>query len=67
MALVVNAKDASGSQLGQRAVSNDTNAFGGAWTMGASDRGLPGDMGYLVADQIIQLASGQNAVPAVAK
>lgn len=60
MTLLVVAKDSSGTTVGQRAVSNENNAVGAAWTFGASDRGLPGDMGQLVADSIIRLAQTQQ-------
>ncbi len=56
MTLAVNAKDSAGASVGQRVVTNDNNAMGAAWSFGASDRGLPGDMGPLVADAIVQLA-----------
>jgi hypothetical protein len=66
MTLVVVAKDSSGGTVGQRAVSDANNAMGAAWSFGASDRGLPGDMGPLVADAIIQLAQ-QSAAATGAK
>ena len=56
MTLAVNAKDSAGASVGQQIVSNDNNAMGAAWSFGASDRGLPGDMGPLVADAVVQLA-----------
>lgn len=58
MSLLVDAHDAAGASVGQRPVSNDNNAMGAAWSGGATDRGLPGDMGLLVADAIIQIAQG---------
>jgi hypothetical protein len=58
MSLLVDTHDASGAAVGQRVVANDNNAMGAAWSFGASDRGLPGDMGLLVADAIIQIAQG---------
>ena len=56
MTLEVVARDSGGATVGQRAVSNSNNAVGASWSFGASDRGLPGDMGPLVADAIIRLA-----------
>jgi hypothetical protein len=58
MALLVVAHDSSGATVGQRVVANDNNSMGAAWSGGATDRGLPGDMGLLVADAIIQIAQG---------
>lgn len=66
MTLMVVAKDSSGATVGQRAVSDQNNAMGAAWSFGASDRGLPGDMGPLVADAIVQLAQ-QSAATARAR
>ena len=60
MGLVVHAKDSRGTQVGQEVVADDSNAFGGAWSMGATDKGLPGDMGYRVADSVIQMATGRS-------
>ncbi len=67
MTLHVVAKDSSGATIGARGVSNENSAMGAAWTFGASDRGLPGDMGPIVADAIIQLAQAQSAATAGAK
>ncbi len=58
MTVLVDTHDASGTAVGQRVVANDNNAMGAAWSFGASDRGLPGDMGLLVADAVIQIAQG---------
>jgi hypothetical protein len=63
MTVLVEAKDANGAAVGARVVANDNNAVGAAWSFGASDRGLPGDMGLLVADAIIQLAQGLPPPP----
>lgn len=65
MTLKVVAKDSTGAVVGDRVVTSDNNAMGAAWSFGASDRGLPTDMGPMVADAIIQLAQGPSA-PAAA-
>jgi hypothetical protein len=61
MTLQVVARDSTGAAVGQRAVSNDNNAMGAAWSFGASDRGLPEDLGTLVADAIVKLARRPQA------
>lgn len=61
MTLLVVATDASGIAVGHRAVSDANNAMGAAWSFGKTDRGLPSDMGLLVADAIIQLAQRSPA------
>jgi hypothetical protein len=44
----------------QRAIETDNNAFGAAWSWGATDRNLPGNVGVALADLIIQVAQGQT-------
>jgi hypothetical protein len=61
MTLLVVAKDSTGAIVAERAVGNDNNSMGAAWSGGATDRGLPGEVGTLVADAIIKMAQGQPA------
>lgn len=45
--------DAStGANVGRSVVGADSNAFGGAWSMGATDRSLPGQVGAHVAEAV---------------
>jgi hypothetical protein len=67
MTLRVVAKDASGAVVGDRVVSNENSSFNAAWSLGASDRGLPADMGPLVADAIVQLAQSPSTAPSATK
>jgi hypothetical protein len=61
MTLMVVAKDSTGATVGERAVGNDNNSMGAAWSGGATDRGLPGEVGTLVADAIVKMAQGLPA------
>ena len=63
MAVVVVAKDGSGAIVARRTVDNHNgpgNSGPGksVWPAGGTAYGLPGDMGLLVADAIVQIARG---------
>ncbi len=46
--------DASlGNVIREKELSSATNPFGAAWTMGASDRSLPSDMGKILAEYLM--------------
>jgi hypothetical protein len=68
MTIKVTARDgATGTVLAEKVLESDNNAMGGAWSLGASDRGLPTDMGPVVADFVIttaQAAHPGGAAPA---
>jgi hypothetical protein len=53
---------ATGAIVGSTVITSDNNAFGAAWSFGASDRGLPSDMGPVLADYIINTAQVAHAV-----
>jgi hypothetical protein len=63
MTVKVVARDAAtGQMVMSRLVESDNNPYGAAWSYGASDRGLPTNMGPVVADIVINAA--QLAAPA---
>jgi hypothetical protein len=67
MTVKVVARDgANGAIVREQLIESDNNAYGAAWSYGASDRGLPTDMGPVVADFVINAAqsSGNVAPPA---
>ncbi len=55
---------ATGALVSEQLIQSDNNAFGAAWSFGASDRGLPTDMGPVVADFIISAAQSSHPVAA---
>jgi hypothetical protein len=55
---------ASGQIVGSTVITSDNNEFGAAWSFGASDRGLPSDMGPVLADFIINTAQAAHPVAA---
>lgn len=61
MTVKVTARDgATGAVVGQTELESDNNAFGASWSFGASDRGLPTDMGPVVADFVINTAQSPH-------
>jgi hypothetical protein len=55
---------ASGAIVASTVITSDNNEFGAAWSFGASDRGLPSDMGPVLADFIIHTAQAHPAAGA---
>jgi hypothetical protein len=43
----------TGANLGRSTVAQDSNPFGGAWTMGATDRSVPGETGQAIAETVV--------------
>jgi hypothetical protein len=43
----------TGAVVTKSEVSEDTNAWGGAWTMGATDKSLPGEVGTKLAEFVV--------------
>jgi hypothetical protein len=43
----------TGAVVNKSQVGDDTNAFGGAWTMGGTDRSLPGEVGAHLAEFVV--------------
>ena len=66
MTVKVVARDgANGAVVREQLIESDNNAYAAAWSYGASDRGLPTDMGPVVADFVINAAqSSGNVAPA---
>jgi hypothetical protein len=66
MTVKVVARDAAtGAMVMSKLVESDNNPYGAAWSYGASDRGLPTNMGPVVADIVINAAqqAAQAAPP----
>ncbi|OFX23307.1 MAG: hypothetical protein A2V77_00285 [Anaeromyxobacter sp. RBG_16_69_14] len=43
----------TGAVVSKSQVGDDTNAFGGAWTMGGTDKSLPGEVGARLAEFVV--------------
>lgn len=54
---------ATGAVVFERLIESDNNAFGAAWSWGASDRGLPANVGVAIADLIVKTAQGVPVPP----
>ena len=46
---------ASGKIVHEKVLSTANNPFAAAWTMGSSDRTLPGDMGKIISEYIVSI------------